>query len=738
MQRRKFLKGFGLSLSTAWLGPKGMAGITSNHYPFSLQEIFPPITSLEDLLNEEGMVLLRVSFSSQSPEELNEVSGRIRVKGGEIHKTQAYNFNPSEDSLTANHTFTSMTSLDKSDVMVLWLKDVKDNTQVSIDTRKDSIRFTIQELLAKSQLEWQIEQTKIEVNYLLDKEIGYLDMREVGVNFSGDQFTFAIMADPQGGDPSDESNDSTTRMKVHNAFIEDSVALIKDHGNCLFNLVLGDIVDSKGQWSNYLVLLDFLKRVECPTLWTVGNHETAYNIEFSPGYNMEGFTNFFRAQKAMNGMKEILYAFDLGKWHFVVWPDPLRRNFWETHPHYFDWLEKDLEKNKDRPTIFFHHVPLLPIGIDPLINYVESVDVKRKVLDIITKHGNVKYALSGHVHIPLKASLKTARTYKGIHFINLPAAGYRPRAFGEADLTGGPVQGICLVDVHGDQAKIRYRTVTRQDFNYPESFPEFNESDYPLWLLHKWELPVQKTLINGDFEKDLEYWNKRYRYEEDENPSNRMEVRPDPETDSDKALYLFSKKRGFHIPGQDRMPQTLNQLCQVIALSKGAQPTIKLQLRIDKDNTLLDSFNGVFIWIEGFEKSYKRVNLVYSFNKMFFGIGGQYSELRTVPPQHFDLGSLWSGWAEIQIDVKSDFNKKEEHRWADLNLDRFAINLGTWTVNDGENQSIGAFIKDITISMDSNTQSQSEINGAALLPKKEEALWYGGIKHIAGEHIYTT
>ncbi len=89
-----------------------------------------------------------------------------------------------------------------------------------------------------------------------------------------------------------------------------------------------------------------------PVLFSVGNHETRYQIDFGPGYNMEGFNNYFEAQKKVNGLNKLLYSFNLGQWHFVVWPDPLRENFWETHPHYFDWLEQDLEKHKARPTVF--------------------------------------------------------------------------------------------------------------------------------------------------------------------------------------------------------------------------------------------------------------------------------------------------------------------------------------------------------------------------------------------------
>jgi 3',5'-cyclic AMP phosphodiesterase CpdA len=101
-------------------------------------------------------------------------------------------------------------------------------------------------------------------------------------------------------------------------------------------------------------------------------------------------------------------------------------------------------------------VPSHPIGINPLINYAESVDVKRTVLNILSKHGNVKYIFSGHVHIPIKASFKTAVNIHGMKLINLPPAGYRPRAFGEQDYHGGPCQGLLVLDFNGQECKATF------------------------------------------------------------------------------------------------------------------------------------------------------------------------------------------------------------------------------------------------------------------------------------------
>ena len=110
----------------------------------------------------------------------------------------------------------------------------------------------------------------------------------------------------------------------------------------------------------------------------------------------------------------------------------------------------------------FQHVPVHPAGISPHINYAESVFVKRTFLEILSRYGNVKYCLSGHVHIPVRASFKTAVSYRGIQLINLPAAGYRPRAFGEEDFYGGPTQGLAMVHIRGTEASINTKRSQRK------------------------------------------------------------------------------------------------------------------------------------------------------------------------------------------------------------------------------------------------------------------------------------
>ncbi|WP_375582871.1 metallophosphoesterase family protein [Cyclobacterium xiamenense] len=521
-------------------------------------------------------------------------------------------------------------------------------------------------------------------------------------------------------------------MKIHNAFFSDSINRV----NALspkpaFTLVLGDVVDNQGEVAHFEAMHAYLKQIETPVLYAIGNHETRYRATFTPGYRMEEFDNFFRAQKAMNGMEWLLYSFDLGDWHFIVWPDPLRSNFFETHPHYFDWLEQDLERNKEKPTLFFQHVPAQPIGIDPLINYAESVAVKRMVLDTLARHGNVRYIFSGHVHIPIRASLKTARQYKGMRLINLPAAGYRARGFGEEEVNGGPSQGILVVEINGKDCRVFFKTVTEEVYPYPENLPSFDEREYPLWLKYKWELDAFPDVKNGDFSAGLDSWNTRYVYREDETPSNRMEVR---DFQGYRALYLFSSKRRYHIPGQDRLPQSINHLCQ--ALQVGREPfLIQLDYCLDKESTgQTDAWAGGFVWLEGFQGSVKLLNLAYWVGRGYGQLSDRFSDSSDVPLLHYQLPAPDEYWRSAHLNWMQDY----KGLGMDLSgLDRLVINLGTWHINDGNSPGFGFYLTKLKRLSGSGP---SVAGGNGIQPMPDEALWrmnkYEPFVHIAGEHRY--
>ncbi len=735
MKRRLFVKQFGKGVTSSMLFP----GFVKTHpSKDELSFEYPRPASLDDLKNDEGLVAIRVLIEGRSEVPGERISGKLDVKDAKIARIKAY-FNLHQDLIDPDkNTFDLSASVRDHHVLSCWLDQASGESVLSIILKKETFNFPMAEILTNDEVIQEDKNYKITVHGLPYHEIGEIDPRKLGIPTDKTSFRFVIMADPQGGDPSESTNDSPTRIKIHNAFIEESIELANGlDPSSLFALVLGDLTDSKGQARNFEQMMEFYQKLRQPLLLEIGNHETRYDAAFSPGYNMSDFNNYFAAQKQINGLEKLLYSFDIGKWHFIVWPDPLRKNFWETHPHYFDWLERDLERNRTKPVFFFQHVPIHPVGINPLVSYVNPVLVNRLLYDILSRHGNVKYVFSGHVHIPIRASSKTAVSYQGIRMINLPPAGYRPRAFGEEDFYGGPSQGICLVDVDGDHADIHFQTVTREIFSYPRTFQEYTIEMDPLWFYYKWELQGNEKIINGSFEEGLAQWDHQYIYSEDLDPSNKKEIVEVPGREG-KALYLFSRKRGYDTPGQDRLPQTLNQVTQVILAPPERIPSIHFAFRIDGSHYFPDSWNGAFLWLEGYIGRHLALSHVYTIGKGIYSLGGSYGG--NVRSSYYDITDVPDEWHEALINVADDYRKTNENgSLLTLAIEKYAINLGTWTVNDGYQQEMGVFFDDVHLDFNFLDHiGESRLDDKPIRTLEPRNIFTSRIHHEAGEHQYAS
>lgn len=688
---------------------------------------YPGIQSLSDATNEKGELALRLAFKNQTG-KANRSKVRVKVSGKAALSRTKWYFLESPDQ-TAPQGAESYVHLHPgdTDVLVVWVNDAGESSKITIIHGKNTLRFTLRELLQKSELTNEAP-FSLTVNFLGYLEVGTLDPSTLNIPDT-DTYRFAIMADPQGGNAYKSYSGAPTRIKIHNAFIEDTVQRINElEPKPIFTLILGDFVDDQGEAGHFQKMEELIKPLKMPVFLDVGNHESPYKADFTPAYNMADLNNFFASQKRVNGMDKILYSFNLGQWHFVVWPDPLRKNFWITHPHYFDWLEYDLERNKDRPVLFMHHVPIHPIGIDPLTTYVESATVKRTLVDILAEHGNVKYVLSGHVHIPLKASLKTAVNYRGMKMINLPAAGFRPRAFGESDFFGGPEQGVCIIDVQGEEAEVQFQHVTKEWFTYPKELPKFDDKKYALWFNQPWDLPLQPVIANGDFTNGLDHWHQRFVYHEDENPSNIREIRKTP--DRQDALYLYTRKRGYDVPGQDRLPQHINRIVQAVSIENLKNPVLELSYRLHQGHYDPASLNGFFMWLECYKGPLNVANLIYSPGKIYGSLTNAFGPKRSSPDLHFELPSKTGVWHEVALPFGKDFTFADEEKrsFERLGADRMLIYLGTWTVNEGIGQEAGVFIEQV--SLDSR-------NDTAPTPLKDAGnIWHSRIDHVAGDHKY--
>lgn len=201
-----------------------------------------------------------------------------------------------------------------------------------------------------------------------------------------------------------------------------------------------------------------------------------------------------------------------------------------------------------------------------------------------------------------------------------------------------------------------------------------------------------------------------------------------------EALYLFSSKRKYHIPGQDRLPQTINHLCQTIRV-EGVPFLIQLDYCLDKETAgLTESWAGGFVWLEGFHGSTKLVNLAYWVGKGNSQLSDRFTDAQDVPLVHYQLPAPDERWQRAQLNWRRDYG----NLGLDLSgLDRLVMNLGTWHINDGDSRGFGVYFTNIK-RLPVAGLSRVAGNNMQLMP--DEALWrmnkYEPFVHIAGEHRY--
>lgn len=175
------------------------------------------------------------------------------------------------------------------------------------------------------------------------------------------------------------------------------------------------------------------------------------------------------------------------------------------------WLDDELRNNKDKQTMLFMHYHILPTGLSQMEFYTYfPMSFKNDMLDTITRYKNVKYIFSGHVHIGIKASIKTTRNYKGTNFILAPTPVFA-RPFGEEfpkfeekdskyDRRGFYME----VHVNSNDVKLIGRKINHpHKVKHPKKIKGFDESEDLRAFTPEGRLDIHNKIINPSFDNGL-------------------------------------------------------------------------------------------------------------------------------------------------------------------------------------------------------------------------------------------
>jgi len=365
-----------------------------------------------------------------------------------------------------------------------------------------------------------------------------------GICVAAGDFSFAIVADPQvNARDSKGAAGLNAQRNLEGACAQINSLVPKPD----FTVFDGDLCNTFNPPS-VANFRECIKGLATPVRLVHGNHDT------KPPY-----AEFLALQRACGAEQpREYYSFEHKGWFFIALPceNKLPGNV-------MSWLDGELKAHRDSPTVVFEHFPMLPTGVSQMEFYTFTIPQRKALLDALTRYGNVKYYINGHVHNGVKASEKTSWEYRGITFINAPTI-ISPRPFGEeAAGFGSPDTGgfFLVARTSGDGGKLVFegrRAGSDYVYTYPAAFKKYTDDIEPRW----WSvIGDMRPSDAGHGLAGWPGWRLKYRYQRDADPACVCE----PAKGRDNSLRL-AVSSGKPVDWAD---DEYNEIYKIVAVEPG-------------------------------------------------------------------------------------------------------------------------------------------------------------------------
>lgn len=530
----------------------------------------------------------------------------------------------------------------------------------------------------------------------------------------GDRFRFALFADPQVGHGDDPNPVAVNARRTLRLGVEEVNAM---NPAPLFAVFLGDLVNVFDD-ASVATFEGCIAGLKPKPVLVHGNHDTR-----------PPFDGFRALMGRVCGFDAVCHSFDAGKWHFVVVPCNLAGGepaYEKAEQEVFAWLEADLAANRGKPTMVFNHLHLMPQGLTQLEWYCFPLKLRRRLLGLFAKHGNVRYYFNGHVHNGIKTSVKTSWQYQGTTFITVPT-GTQSRNFGEE--YPGFEQGLetggyyVVVDVDGESVKLTGRLAGKEEgYAYPGKMQSFREDIEPRWLEKTTDFSPAPNLVNGGFQNGLRGWRACYRYQSDINPGFMCEP---AERAGHSAVQILTRTKEPVFWANDE----LTELYQTVSCPAGPAPVLRASYWIDnavrdggghvrlnamKDNTFL--FTMMFRWGRKYER-YADI-LVRAFANELYGEPRGWTWLQEMGRKK--QGLFWEMpetpdcWHQLDVNLANLYDQAlgSTGAFAALGATKWHVGLGTWVTNREGAVSAACFTD---VALRGGSAASSTVNGVPLV-----------------------
>lgn len=538
----------------------------------------------------------------------------------------------------------------------------------------------------------------------------------------GSDFTFVILADPQVKADADGPSKGETLVLNAEKFVATIDEINAMNPQPAFVAIAGDVVGAPTDYA-FKYYVSMAQKLKPPQINVHGNHD-----------GVSPYENFIKhVGKPLSNVENGYFSYDAGQWHFIAIPCDMKPDY---SAQFLDWLAKDLEANKKRPTMVFMHEPMMPMGLTQLEFYTHPMPERIAITDLLTKHGNVSYVFNGHVHTGLKSSIKTSWMYKGTRFFNCPTT-TRTRNFGEefegfeASLDKGG--SYLVVDVKGDKVELKGRVAgAKGEIVYPGTFPEFNPELEPRWFTRVADFIPNAAVINGGFEHGLDGWLKVYRYIAEESPGFIVETTDRKARSGKNALYVYCREKG-----ENWCYDETNEAYQVIKAPRKASPIVKVSYQVDKIPAegggyikIMGFSDGAFQFLMVFDWAKDRYRSIHFPRSTYFTATGEkdgahilYKLGQEKKAMFWEFEPVKGHWNDLVLDIQTlyDETHKKPGAYTALGIDKLFIGIGVW-VDPIEGSECSAYFDDVNVIFD-----KSEVEPTKL--KTNESVFttgYGG------------
>ena len=508
-----------------------------------------------------------------------------------------------------------------------------------------------------------------------------------GLGTTKKEFVFAVWGDPQVAyyEPGTKFGGEENR-RVQEIVVPRLKQAVQLTNNLSpeFVVTLGDNIHNLGEWENFKVFVDCVQPLQMPIYLLMGNHDhvpAADSLAGNPLGRRE-FANFIWAQKQLNGLELVTYSFDAGDWHLVMFSEPGGvgygvDQYLESHPEFYAWLEADLQANQHRPTMFFTHHPLLPVGRAHFDIYGPGAVHRAKLTELLTRYGNVQYAFFGHVHNTVASLPYISWRYKGTAFIQLPNTAHHARNHDYLETTRAS-HGVALVKLNQQLCeRITFHTLAGETVEIrPDDFAEYDDARYG-YLVPEWELPAQATLRNGGFEAPLAgTWFQNHLLPYESAPQQSRLLQTGDAASGNQSLYLHTRSLRQSIDSRSYLTASVRQAVRMPPPEEW--PVLRLQYKISSAEYRHREAGNAFIEIAGYAsgRRIREFGLGYGLGRTYseFGVYGSYASLKIEP--------VLDQWQELVLYPRSDLARHFPNKsWRSLAGITLVVTLGVFNEN---------------------------------------------------------